>query len=189
MGIMQHCGFKRVIIGVICFLLIVCVLLLTACSSYEGSMGQIYSEGERIMDKTVEALVQAIKDQNKTEFVKLFSFSAIEDLNKFLHDADELFSFIRGSDISFGYSTGAASEIEKNGGKVKALAYNSYWLQTEENKYYLAISMCTKDTADESNVGIVSIYVIDAGDWKESYRYLGGGNWVPGIHIDKKSQS
>ena len=188
MGILQHSGFKRVISSAICFVLIACTLLLTACSFYDEE-GEVYNKNERIMDKTVEALVQAIEDQNKAELVKLFSLSAIEDLSELSRDVDELFLFIRGCDISFDSSNAPATSTQYDHGKVKAVAYNMYCLETEESKYYLAIRICTEDTDNESDVGILSMYVIDADDWKESYRYLGDGEWEPGIHIDRESQS
>ena len=185
MGITQHSIFKRLISNAISFLLIVCTLLLTACSFYDEE-GEAYDKNDRIMNETVKALVQAIEDQNKAELVKLFSLSAIEDLSELSRDVDELFLFIRGCDISFDSSIALATSTQYDHGKVKAVAYNMYCLETEESKYYLAIRICTEDTDNESDVGILSMYVIDADDWKESYRYLGGGKWVPGIHIDKK---
>ena len=50
-------------------------------------------------------------------------------------------------------------------------------------KYYVAIKECTVDESDEANIGILSVYIIEAENWVEDYVYRGDGEWIPGIHI------
>ena len=60
---------------------------------------------------------------------------------------------------------------------------STFSVETESRKYYLAIRECIDDDFDNKNIGVVSIYIIDAENWKEDYLYRGDGKWSQGINI------
>lgn len=156
----------------------------SSCTFLENSAEMLFNNDEYMVKKYVKKMVDAIQFEDKDAFSDLFSTTVIEDSDEFQNKVDELFSFIQGETISFGSTPGVASDGDYEYGKKRTVVYASYWLETEMHKYYVAIKVCTIDTFCRSNVGINSIYIISADEWKEDYEYGGDGNWTSGINIE-----
>lgn len=165
-------------------LIILCLFAFSSCTFLENSAERVFDHDAYMVKKYVKKMVNAIQCEDKDAFTELFSATAIGDSEMFLNKVDELFSFIQGEIISFGSTPGVASDSDYEYGKRRTVVYASYWIETEIHRYYLAIRVCTLDTFDKNNIGIKSIYIIDADEWKEDYEYGGDGNWTPGINID-----
>lgn len=185
MDIMQLSSFRKGEKMVkICLLLIACIFSFASCAFLKNSTGRLHDDDEGIIKETVGEMVSAIQRQDKIAFAELFSMTAQGNTDEFLSKVNEVFSFIQGEIISFGSTPGVASDSDYEYGKKRTVVYASYWLETTEHKYYLAICECTIDTFNKNNVGVKSIYIIDADEWKEDYEYGGDGNWALGINID-----
>lgn len=182
---MQHSSFRggeKMI--KICLALIACMFTMGSCASVQNITARSYDE-ESSIKKTVGEMVSAIQQRDKIAFAELFSMTARENTDEFLSKVNEVFYFIQGDIIAFGSTPGVAVDSDYDYGKKRTVVYASYWLETEEHKYYLAICEYMSDTFDEKNVGVKSIYLIDADEWKEDYEYGGDGNWTLGINIDR----
>ena len=185
MDIMQYSSFRRGGKMIkICLVLIVCVFTIGSCAFMKNNTEKLHDDESKIK-KTVEEMVNAIQHRDEIAFAEMFSMTARENTDEFFSKVNEVFSFIQGEIISFGSTPGVAVDSEHEHGKKRTVVYASYWLETEDHKYYLAICECTADTFDEKNVGVKSIYLIDADEWEEDYEYGGDGNWTLGINIDK----
>ena len=172
-------------------LLIALMLFLTSCSLGGVNMGIFNENNESIANNTFEQIVNAIKNQDKTMLEALFSEKVRNEVINFDVDATDFLNFIQEEIISFDDATKAGIGIDGDieHGKKRKEIQSSFCVETSEQKYYIAIRECTEDTFDRDNVGVKSIYIINANDWKEDYVYRGDGKWTLGINIVKESQA
>lgn len=184
MDVMQRFSFRRGgKMAKICILLIACMFTFSSCTFLKNSTRKLFNDSESIMEKTLEEMVSAIQSQDEIAFAEMFSITVQGNTEEFLSKVNELFTFIEGEIKSFGFIPGISESSDYHYGKKRIVANASCWLETTEHKYYLSICECTIDTFDKNNVGVKSVYIIDADEWKEECAYIGGD--APGINIDR----
>jgi len=166
-------------------ILIMLMFIFTSCSILSNSMSLFNQSDESIADKTFEKLINAIETSNK-ETVKAMFSNAIQENENLEEKSLQLLEFIKGDIVSYSLSadSGVGADYRIKKGKRKKEIQSSFRIVTTESEYYMAIKECVKDDFDSSNVGVLSIYIIKAEDWKEDCVYRGGGEWTPGITID-----
>ena len=76
---------------------------------------------------------------------------------------------------------GVAASVQKDDGKTNKELEAVFSFKTNQEVFHVAMKICTINTFDRKNVGVKSIYIINANDWQNDCVYRGGGKWSPGI--------
>lgn len=158
------------------------VLLLTSCA-FKGRRSGFTDDLQGVANKTAKRLVDALNSSDNAQIEALFSKNLRNETDTFSQDVTELLAFIGGKIVSFADAGEAYSGGEINYGKKREVIKSSFSLETETQRYLVAISECTMDETDRDNTGLLSICIINAMDWKVSYVYRGNGEHTRGIHI------
>lgn len=170
------------------FLSILVLLLLfmsTSCLAIIDEM--FFVDDNEIAEETFAEIIDAIKEEDDSKIVKIFSKSARKgkDISQ---DASNLFEFVSGDIISVSSTKDAgvgATEKKDEGKRIKEIQ-SSFCIETTENKYHIAIKECVTDEFDKNNEGVVSIYIIEDSVWGQDYVYRGNAEWSKGINIIDK---
>ena len=171
---------RRLSITIGSFMLIVSCML-TSCSFREIAMFR----NERHNGDIIVELFSAIEKRDEKAIRDLFSKSAIHSDGEFDARIDELFDFVQGELVSYDDWGGPGEDAEKNAEYTWLSKQYSYDVVTTEGKYRLAIKEYTMDTANPDNVGIYSLYIINAEDDPYTeYAYGGDAQWTIGIHFN-----
>ena len=128
----------------------------------------------------------------KTDAIRLqFSNNVLKETQNMDENICLLFDYFKGEMLS--YNDWGATETEigvnddgkhRNWKKLRS----TYDIETTEDKYRVAMEFISKDTADEYNVGIRSLYIIRfEDDTDPQYAYRGDGMDTPGINICEKN--
>ncbi len=167
-------------------LIIIVILTITIASCFGGCTNAsiLRENNAEIADETFREIIEAIRLKNGSKIVDLFS-SSIKSEESLSVSASKFIDYIQGEIISFSSASesGVGASYKAERGKKKKEIQASFTIVTSESKYYLAIKECTRDDFDENNIGIISIYIIEADNWTVDYVYGGDGQWTPGIHI------
>ena len=171
-----------------CLLLVLSsILLLTSCSLGGGHMpGSIFDDDKTAANTRIEKLLEAIQSKNGDIVKSMFSKNAIADANNIDENIFKLFNCFKGEILSYedwggpGVSQG---NNDDGSGRIWKILRSTYDVKTSENTYRFAIKEFTTDTADPNNVGVYSIYVINAKDTDMDVAYWGDGNWTPGLTV------
>ena len=150
--------------------------------------GKLFRSDKEIANDSFEEILNAIQNQDKSALKNVFSKRVHNETSDFDDSVADLLDFIKGAVLSIDDSAGVGTDEEIEYGKKRKEIQSSFGVETSEQKYYLAMRQCTVDTFDPDNVGIKSIYIINAKDWKVDYVYRGDGKWTPGIVIEKKKE-
>lgn len=163
--------------------LLIMVLLFTACVDPQN-VGFVW-DSIKVIDSTFDEVVTAIQAQDSTQIAEIFAPS-IKSEEKLLQDASMLISYIRGDivSVSSAEGRGVVTHTEKDGGKRKEEIEASFYMETTETSYYVAMKECVINDFDNSGIGVIALHIIEVCNWKEDYIYHGDGSWTPGIVIE-----
>lgn len=148
--------------------------------------GSIFDDDKTAANTRIEKLLEAIKSKNGDIVKSMFSKNAIADANNIDENIFKLFNCFKGEILSYedwggpGVSQG---NNDDGSGCIWKILRSTYDVKTSENTYRFAIKEFTTDTADPNNVGVYSIYVINAKDTDMDVAYWGDGNWTPGLTV------
>ena len=136
---------------------------------------------------TLEVIVHAIKDNDAEALAYLFSYNLLAENPDLLDSSKEFIEFVSGEIITYSdpADNGISSSEEFEYGKIRKEIQYSVTVETTAGKYHIAILECVTDDFDQENVGVISIYIINAENWQNDCIYRGDGNWTPGINIEK----
>lgn len=172
---------RKVILSII---LLILTYTFTSCSNGGTGMGVFGDNDEKIADKTFNKIITAIRSNNDSKMVDMFSNAVKSEVN-LSQSVLMFFDFIHGDIVSFSLASeaGVGTDYEIESGKKRKEIQSAFCISTTENTYYIAVKECVKDEIDDNHIGIVSIYIIESNNWKEDYVYRGDGKWIPGINI------
>ena len=156
-------------------------IILSACTVNPQRLMD-FKASDKIANDTCRQIIEAIQKQDAVALKSLFAAAVQDDIDTLEQDIDTLFNFIQG-DITFFSQAGILPEYTKNYGERTTIIKASFLIETNTNTYCMAIKECAEDTVNAQNVGIISIYIINAVVWNSDYVYYGGGEWKQGIHI------
>ena len=136
---------------------------------------------------TLEVIVHAVNDNEAEALAYLFSYNVLTEKSDLLDTSKDFIEFVGGEIITYSEpaDNGISSYEEFEYGKIRKEIQYSVTVETTAGKYHIAILECVTDDFDEENVGVTSIYIINAENWQNDYVYRGDGNWTPGINIEK----
>ena len=166
------------------FFVFVLLLLLVSCSQEDFNMMFKYNRDEKIADATFDNIINNLKNDDNEGIANMFS-QTIQETHNLPHDADFLINYICGDiiDVSPASEAGVGTDSEVKNGKKRKYILSSFCVTTTKKNYFVAMKECVEDDFDCNNIGIVSIYVIEADNWLKDYVYRGDGKWEHGIHI------
>lgn len=149
--------------------------------------GRLFSTDGQTANKRFEQILKAIQDKDKSALKGLFCKQALADAKDIDESITNLFDFFQGEVVSCDDWGGpGVDELREYGQRTKEVR-STYDVETSEQKYRFAIKEFTVDTIHPENVGVYSLYIINAKDTDEKFAYGGDGNWTPGIIVAQPS--
>ena len=162
-------------------LVVITALLVSSC--FQGTTG-LTSNTVEIADTTFNNLITAIKSKDNDEIFEMFAES-VRTVEGFDENVIALIQYIKGDVVSFSSAiekSVSASKRTEKGKKIHSVT-SSFSIKTTEKEYFIAVKECVRDDFARSNIGLTSLYIIEAEEWNEFGAYLGDGLWTPGINI------
>lgn len=160
------------------------IFIFTSCSAAGDNMLLFRENDGDLANATFEQLIDAIIS-NESAKIKFMFADSIQADAQLAEEAHDLIEFIQGKIISYSSASeqGTSAEYQFEHGKQKKEIQSAFTIKTTESKYYIAVKECVKDEFDPNNIGLLSIYIIEAENWNEDYIYRGDGKWSYGINI------
>ena len=163
-----------VLIGI----LIVASLVMVACGPGRG--GLVYMSEPKLADNRMEAIINAIKEEDSEAMKAMFSSKAQDESEELDQEMEDLFTFIEGDITKWEQDTWGSGESIKHGKKTLQLR-SWYIVETDKENYKFFIIDYPKDTIEPENEGLYTINV-----WKKDKREDKFTSWqsmvIPGIY-------
>ena len=158
---------KKLIINSI---LILSILFLSSCF-IGGSRTDMLnnSSDEENARARMEAIFEALKNQDKEALKEMFSEQALNDAEDFDGNLDNLFVFFQGEFDSWEKITGLNVFESNDHGHATKEVNTSFYLYTDKQKYYISLKDFPVDTDHPENVGLYLLLVAKAEDHDKIY--------------------
>ena len=168
-----------------CAIFFLIALLLLSCLGCKESL----SNGQ-VADQTVAQVLQFVAAQDSSGLLQFFAPNVQTATPELRDQITAFFTFLQGPVVSVSPAedsgVGGISTVQNQ--KVHREIDSAFCLTTNQKTYYIAMLECVRDDADMGNVGLLSLYVIDAENWNRDYVYRGDGRWTPGINVVNEPQ-
>ena len=143
---------------------------------------------QKISNQKLEEILDAIQAKNKNRIILSFSPEAIKKTDNFELSIDTLFDYFYGTVESYNDWGGPITVTTKENDEILQIMDSTYDVKTTKSEYRITIQYVVKDTANNDNVGIHSLYIIKtAEDITSQSAYWGDGKHTPGINIGIKN--
>ena len=112
----------------------------TSCSNRGTDMGIWRDNNEKIADKTFNEMITAIRSNDDSKMVNLFS-KAVKNEVDLSQSVSMFYDFIQGDIVSFSSAAeaGVGADYETESGKKRKEIQSAFCIITTENTYYIAV--------------------------------------------------
>ena len=178
---------KKLMLVIICISLIACSIMFAYQIFKNNSI--IINDEKKTSDIVLKNILEAIQTNNIEQLISQFSKSTLDDVDNIYLKANELFDYFNGDVVSYNdWLGGPYVETSKDDKYVFQLMESTYDIKTTKCDYRLAISYVTKDTENNDNIGLHSLYIIKLeDDLNPDLAYWGDNKFTPGIQIGIKN--
>ena len=162
-----------------CILIIILtgVFFMGSCSPIKDRLSKfLMTSDERISMNRLEQVLEAIENKDTDALKSLFSQEALNEIENFQEDASDLFEFFQGKIISKEMSDGPTVFDSMEGDNQCKEISSYFYVETDQQKYFILIDDFPTDTSNPSNVGLYLLLVVRAENeekiWDEKEKVL-----------------
>lgn len=168
-------------VSIMCSLLL-CALLLSSCTFF------LFNDFSDDSEKTIDTIVECIKTKDSEGIKELFAENALLETANLDKSIVDLFSYVTGDIINYDRFGGCYSS-SKQDGEIFNIDFTRHKITTTDGVYILECKIVTKNTTNERNVGLWSMYIIreERETPIDSSTYRSNGSNVTGINVDVPS--
>lgn len=159
--------------------LLVFTMILSSCSLGGGRM--FFDNDDKIANKRLEQVIEAIKNQDRDALKAMFSKNALAEADDFDEHIDYLFEFFQGEVESCDDGGGPIVDEDTEYGKKTKEVKSFFDVITDKQKYVFFLLDYPVDTINPDNVGLYTLRVIKAEDEKAQLTYWQDMK-IPGIY-------
>jgi len=151
-------------------ILILSMLLLGSCSLGGSRTDMLNNSSDEEKAKArLEAVIEALENQDKEGLKAMFSEQALSDADDFEGNLDNIFVFYQGKVISWEKSSGPTVFESNDHGHVTTQVSSYYYVTTDKQKYFFLLREYPVDTDHPENVGLYLLLVVKAEDEEKIY--------------------
>jgi len=151
------------------------IVFISGCFGYESD--------DEIISKNISSLLTALEDEKHQGIKNLFAKKIIVEDENFDEQLNNLILYYKGKNTSFTIQ-GKMVERDKHEDLERKWFKISVNVVTTEDVFDFAIIWYVKDTKNDNNVGIWSLYIINSNENPFPNKpYPGDGLWNNGIYI------
>ena len=165
-----------------CIILVGCCFLLGACKSNSFRTAFFMQNDEDIINPYFEKFITGVNNRDAKMLHSLFAVSISDDTSSLMEQIESSFSYFPESLLITTSACGIHTSSSMNENRCTKIDAR-FAVEANGQTFYAAMKICSEDTANSDNVGIMSIYFINAEDYHSDANYLGDGKWTPGINL------
>lgn len=162
--------------------LLCCILVCGACTSNSYRSSFFTRDERRIIRPYFEAFIAGVNDHNEEAIRSLFA-APLKGDSAFNEQIEAAFSYFPTPLNIITSPTGCSSSSHFSSEIRYTEIEDIFTVESNGQTYYAAMKICSEDSTNSDNVGIMSIYFINAQDYHGDVYYHGDGKWTPGINL------
>jgi len=166
----------------LCIMLVGCCFLFGACTSNSFRTAFFMQRDEDFINPYFERFITGVNNRDAQMLHSLFAVSISDDASSLMEQIESSFSYFPESLLITTGARGIHASSSMNENRCTTIDA-IFTVEANGQMFYAAMKICSEDTANSDNVGIMSIYFINAEDYHSDVNYRGDGKWTPGINL------
>ncbi len=163
-------------------LLVSCCTILGGCTSNSFRRTFFMQDEKGIIDPYFHNFISAINHHDAPAILALFAPSISANNDLLTEQIESTFSYFPDDLMVTSGATAVQSSYDISAnrhGEIDAI----FIVEADGQVFYAAMKICSEDSAESENIGIVSIYFINSQNYHSDVYYRGDGQWTPGINL------
>ena len=153
--------------------------LLGACNAERNTV--LFDDGSLNADARLEEILDVISENDSDKLGKMFSETALSQVDDFQEQADNLFQLFQGTVESW-ERTGFTSPTSIEDGEKNTQSISWYDVTADEMTYVFLTIECIEDTKNPNNVGLCTLAVVEKSEEDSKLTYWQDMQ-IPGIYV------
>lgn len=170
---------KRVIFA----MLLCCCLLLGSCTSNSFRTKFFMRDDRAIINSYFDAFIAGVNNRDAQAIHALFVSLPSDSSSSLSEQIEAAFSYLPTPLTNTTSGTGCSSSSHFSPKIQRTEIEEIYTVECNDQRFFAAMKICSEDSSNSEEVGIISIYFINSQDYHEDVRYRGDGKWTPGINL------
>ncbi len=140
-------------------------------------------DDKAIINSYFEAFIAGVNEHDTQAIRALFASLPSDSSSSLSEQIDATFSYFPGALTITETANGSRSLSSVTRGVRRTDIDALFTVESDGQVFYAAMKICSEDSTNSEEVGIISIYFIDSQDYHEEVCYRGDGKWTPGINL------
>lgn len=165
------------------FMTLCCSLVLSSCNIPSARRRFFTYPMKEILNDTFSEFIHHLNQHDAQAMLAMFSASAVEEQPLLLDEVDAMIAHFPDPVTITEAASGIGQSSSTTNGENRTKGIGNFSIESNGVRYYVFLSICTEDSADKEEVGIIELSIISVDNYHDSTLFGGDPERKKGINI------
>lgn len=165
------------------FMTLCCSLVLSSCNIPSARRRFFTYPMKEILNDTFSEFIHHLNQHDAQAMLAMFSASAVEEQPLLLDAVDAMIAHFPDPVTITEAASGIGQSSSTTNGENRTKGIGNFSIESNGVRYYVFLSICTEDSANKEEVGIIELSIISVDNYHDSTLFGGDPERKKGINI------
>ena len=165
------------------FMTLCCSLVLSSCNIPSARRRFFTYPMKEILNDTFSEFIHHLNQHDAQAMLAMFSASAVEEQPLLLDEVDAMIAHFPDPVTITEAASGIGQSSSTTNGENRTKEIGNFSIESNGVRYYVFLSICTEDSANKEEVGIIELSIISVDNYHDSTLFGGDPERKKGINI------
>lgn len=165
------------------FMTLCCSLVLSSCNIPSARRRFFTYPMKEILNDTFSEFIHHLNQHDAQAMLSMFSASAVEEQPLLLDEVDAMIAHFPDPVTITEAASGIGQSSSTTNGENRTKGIGNFSIESNGVRYYVFLSICTEDSANKEEVGIIELSIISVDNYHDSTLFGGDPERKKGINI------
>lgn len=165
------------------FMTLCCSLVLSSCNIPSARRRIFTYPMKEILNDTFSEFIHHLNQHDAQAMLAMFSASAVEEQPLLLDEVDAMIAHFPDPVTITEAASGIGQSSSTTNGENRTKGIGNFSIESNGVRYYVFLSICTEDSANKEEVGIIELSIISVDNYHDSTLFGGDPERKKGINI------
>lgn len=165
------------------FMTLCCSLVLSSCNIPSARRRFFTYPMKEILNDTFSEFIHHLNQHDAQAMLAMFSASAVEEQPLLLDEVDAMIAHFPDPVTITETASGIGQSSSTTNGENRTKGIGNFSIESNGVRYYVFLSICTEDSANKEEVGIIELSIISVDNYHDSTLFGGDPERKKGINI------
>lgn len=165
------------------FMTLCCSLVLSSCNIPSARRRFFTYPMKEILNDAFSEFIHHLNQHDAQAMLAMFSASAVEEQPLLLDEVDAMIAHFPDPVTITEAASGIGQSSSTTNGENRTKGIGNFSIESNGVRYYVFLSICTEDSANKEEVGIIELSIISVDNYHDSTLFGGDPERKKGINI------